>query len=230
MFRVAIQVKELISSNVTHVIDGASNPAKMLHRLQREIEEALIALEGERTRARRRKDRLEGELLQTEMREAAWSDKARVAMDHDREDLARQALLAREDCRKTIERLKDDLENVEADLAEIEDAISELETKREETRERARDQRAADGEACSTAGAVRASAADQHLERISRLEKRTDFATDETAAPRGHASIDREIEEMRRDSAIESELAAMRSKSAAKAKKPAGRGNKSKAA
>ncbi len=95
MFRVAIQIKELISSNVTSVIEAASNPAKMLTMLQREIEESIIALTGERTRVSQAKRRLEASLVQNELREADWSDKAKVAMDHGREDLARQALLAR---------------------------------------------------------------------------------------------------------------------------------------
>ena len=64
MFRIAVQVRELISSNVTSALDSASDPAKMLGRLQREIDEALIGLTGERTKARRQAERLETELGQ----------------------------------------------------------------------------------------------------------------------------------------------------------------------
>ncbi|MFM7378214.1 MAG: PspA/IM30 family protein [Erythrobacter sp.] len=95
MFRIAIQIKELISSNVTSAIESASNPAKMLTLLQREIEESIINLTGEHTRVSQTKRRLEASLTQHDLREADWSDKAKTAMDHGREDLARQALLAR---------------------------------------------------------------------------------------------------------------------------------------
>ena len=81
---------------------SASNPAKLLNRLQREIEEAIISLAGERTRTAQKKKRLEASLTQNEMREADWSDKAKTAMDHGREDLARQALMAREDWLATV--------------------------------------------------------------------------------------------------------------------------------
>jgi phage shock protein A len=218
MMRVAIQVKELISSNVTSVIESASNPAKMLNRLQREIEESIIALQRERTLTERRKTRLEAELAQQEMREADWSDKAKTAMDHDREDLARQALMAREDCTANIAKIKDDLDACANDLVEVDQAISDLEAKREETREQARHQMAADAEnaPAGTPGTA-TSKADAHLSRISELEKRAEFATEDHAGKREHASVDAEIEEMRRASKIDAELAAMKSSGAKKA-------------
>lgn len=230
MYRIAIQVKELISSNVTHVVERASNPAKMLHQLQRECEEAIISLEGERTKARRQKDRLETNLAQCELREADWSDKAQAAVDNGREDLARAALVARDECRKSMEQLRKDIVDTEEDLAEIKSAIKELEEKRSETRDRLRDQRAADGERSGTTGSS-PSRVDRRMERISELERRTEFATDDTASCRGNASVDREIEEMQRDRNIDEELAAMRAKSSRPAKgKSSGSKRKPKAA
>lgn len=211
MFHVAIQVKELISSNVTHLIDNASNPAKVLHRLQREIEEAVITLGKERTLNRRAATRLETALAQNEKREADWNDKAKIAMNHDREDLARQALMAREECRETIGSLKEELAKNKADGEEIDAAIGELEAKREDVREQARAQIAADADIASTGTpGIVASKADQQLSRIAVLEKRADFATEDHAEKRGHAGVDREIEEMRRQSAIDAEIAAMK--------------------
>jgi len=221
MLRVAIQVKELISSNVTSVIESASNPVKMLGRLQREIEEAIISLEGERTLAKQRKTRLEAEHTQQELRAADWSDKAKTAMDHGREDLARQALMAREDCTQTVATIADDLAALDIDLAEIDQAIADLEAKREDTREQARQQAQADASAVAAAGATSSAAAqskaDAHLNRISELEKRTEFATEDFASQRAHASVDEEIDAMRRASKIDAELAAMKDKAPAKA-------------
>ena len=130
MFRIAIQVRELISSNVTSALDGASNPAKLLARLQREIEEALIGLAGETTKARRQQERLKAELVQANSQEADWGAKARVAMDNGREDLARQALHAREDSRGKIAQLKQDITRLDAEMAEMQEAEIQLEAKR----------------------------------------------------------------------------------------------------
>ncbi len=211
MLRVAIQLKDIIASNVTSAIDAASNPAKMLHRLQREIEESIMALEGERSSVLRRRAQLEAQLTQNELREAAWSDKAKVAMDNGNEDLARQALMAREDCRELVEQIKSDMAQTTSDLSEIEEAIRELEVKREDARERVKDQAAAD-ERSGSGGAP--SKTDEQLDRISQLERRTEFATEEVAQSRGHAAVNREIEEMRRKTAIDAELEALRDGSA----------------
>lgn len=228
MFRIAIQVKELISSNVTSALDGASNPAKMLARLQAEIEEALIGLTGEMSKARRQKDRLEAELTQAELREADWGDKARIAMDNGREDLARQALNAREDCRAGIDRLKQDIDKLSAELDEMQAAERELEAKREEVKQRHADQRAADGNASGRSGGTGySSRTERRMDHIENLEKRTAFATEDGAACRGNASVEREIEEMRRERQIEEELAAMRGTGSSAAKKaPAKKGAK----
>ncbi len=219
MLRVAIQLKDIIASNVTSAIDAASNPAKMLHRLQREIEESIMALEGERSSVVRRRAQLEAQLTQNELREAAWSDKAKVAMDNGNEELARQALMAREDCRELVEQIKSDMAQATSDLSEIEEAIRELEMKREDARERAKDQAAADERSGSGGSGGAPSKTDEQLDRISQLERRTEFATEEVAQSRGHAGINREIEEMRRKTAIDAELDALRGDSAP-AKRP----------
>jgi phage shock protein A len=219
MFRVAIQIKELISSNVTSVIESASNPAKMLTMLQREIEESIISLTGDHTRVTQNKRRLETSLTQHELKEADWGDKAKTAMDHGREDLARQALLAREDCRQAIVRLKDEITAADANLAEIDAAVRELEVKREETRAQAKAQIAADEAARAGAGGGAASRAEAHLNRINTLGQRAQFAAEDEGPARTNASVDREIEEMRRASAVEAELAALKAAAPAAPKK-----------
>ena len=223
MFRVAIQIKELISSNVTSAVEAASNPAKMLTLLQREIEESIIALTGERTRVSQTKKRLEASLAQHDLKEADWGDKAKTAMDHGREDLARQALLAREDCRQAVARLKTEIADAEASLAEIADAMHALEVKREETRQQAKAQMAADQAARPGAGGGGASRAEAHLNRIATLEQRAHFATEDDVPARTNASVESEIEAMRRASAIEAELAALKAAAPGPAKKAGGK-------
>ena len=217
MVRIAIQVKELISSNLTSALDGATNPVKMLAQLQREIEEALISLTGDISKARRQKDRLDAEQVRAESRIGEWNEKAKVAMDHQREDLARQALLAREDCRAGIEEIKQDIATLDDELTAMHEAEIQLEAKRDNVRARMADLRAADGNASGIAASSgdtnRVSRRMQHIEE---LEKRTDFAAEDHDYRSRNASVDREIEEMSRDRAVDEELAAMREAGTAK--------------
>ncbi len=222
MFRIAIQVKELISSNLTHAMDSASNPAKMLGQLQREVEEAIIGLQGELTQAERRLERAKAKFNEAELRGADWTDKAKIAMDNDREDLARSALLAREECKDAAEAKREEIAGLKDDIREMTQAICDLEAKHTETRSRLADQRAADGGSSSAGCSSAASSTDRRMDHISRLEKRTEFATQDSAISRGHAATEREIEEMRRDRKIDEELESLRG-DAAKPAKPAAR-------
>lgn len=225
MFRVAIQVKDIIASNVTSALDGVTNPAKMLRQLQREVEEAIIALQGELTRARRRHERLETERTQAELREADWGDKAQIAMDNRREDLARQALLAREDCRKGLDALSTEIATLANDIADMELALDQLEAKRTDTRQRLADQLAADGESAAAPGESGfARRTDRRMDHITKMEQRTNFATEDSGVCRGNAAVDREIEEVRRAKTVDAELAVLREASAvsgAATRKPA---------
>lgn len=227
MLRVAIQIKELISSNVTSVIEAASDPVKMLGRLQREIEESIISLEGERGRALQKISRFEAELGQTKARESDWSDKAKTAMNHEREDLARQALMAREECTAALVRIKDDIKSAKSDLGEIDQAIADLEVKRDETREEARQHSLADRTTKkASARNVETSKAEAQKGRISELERRTEFATQSHAEKRAQLSIDDEIDAMRRATKVEEELAALKGGTAQKAAARKGRAKK----
>lgn len=217
MFRVAIQVRDLISSNVTSALEAASNPVKMLNKLQREIEEAIIALEGERTRTQQKIRHHEAALTQNEMREADWGDKAKTAMDHGREDLARQALMAREDCRETMANLIQDIDTARAELKEIDAALKDLEAKREETREQVKAHAVADGGCGASEG--KPSKAEKALGRIAGLEKRAEFASDGYASERSAANVERELGEMRRQSSVDAELDALRGAAAPAPKK-----------
>lgn len=223
MAHIAIRVRELVSSNVSRAIDSASDPAKMLGHLQREIEEALIGLHGDIAKARRQKERKQSECDKAGWTLSDWDDKAKVAMDHGREDLARQALMAREECRSSIEAMEKDVQGLAADIAEMEDAERQLEAKREDVRKRHADQRAADGKSGPAAPANRT---ERRMDHIDALERRTAFATEESAKDCANASVEREIEEMRRARKIDEELAAMKSDEKAKPAKKGGKRSK----
>src|SRR6187399_2722398 len=96
MLHFVVQVNQLVSSNLTSMVTAASNPVKMLGLFQRQLQEYVITLQGDLSRARRRQERLASQALELDFAAADWTDKAQVAMDHKREDLARAALLTRE--------------------------------------------------------------------------------------------------------------------------------------
>lgn len=152
---------------------------------------------------------LEAQRYQTQFREADWGDKAKVAMDGGDEALARQALLAREDCRQLLDAIEDNLKAAKTQVQTIKKALEELNFKREDVRERASNQVAAD-KSGGMGGYGGQSKTGKRLDKISKLERRADFATDDIAPSVGQASVTRDIEEMRREKMVQEELDALR--------------------
>lgn len=221
MIHTAVRVRELVASNVDAMIDKASDPAKMLGRLCTEIEESLISLHGELTQVRRRAERCREMAEKVAAKAEDWTAKAKVAMDHKREDLARSALLAREDDRAKAKSLEADADDAIALAGEIEKTVIGLEAKRKEVSAQLKSMTA--GRKSCAPDETGDTRTDQHLDRIARMERRVDYRAGDRAEP-APASVEEEIASLQRESDIAAELAAMKSgggkKPAARKRKP----------
>lgn len=217
MITIAIRAREIVSSNVDSLVSKAGEPRKMLRLLQSEIEEALIALHGDAAKAKRQQERMQDTAVRLAAGAEEWTGKAKIAIDHGREDLARAALLTRE-----AERAKaaDAAAAAEALGTQIEDAasvIADLEAKRAAITARIADM--AQTEAAATPAAD--THIDRRIDRIEALERRAGFADAPAEAP-SPTALDDEIAGLQQASAIEAELAALKA-TAAPAKKAAGK-------
>ena len=205
MRHIAIHIKELTGSNLNTLVGNAANPLKMLRLLQSELQESVIALQGDLSRAQRQAERLEAGAAKA----AEWTAKAKTAMDHKREDLARAALLTREQTQADAERMAGEARAMAAQAGEIGEVIAELEAKLSETRERIAAETARSGQASRSAADTAATRGERIMDRISTLEKRIDFAAEKRPDP-APAAIDEEIERLAREARVHEELAAMK--------------------
>ncbi|WP_271439395.1 PspA/IM30 family protein [Pontixanthobacter luteolus] len=219
--QIVIRVRELVSNNVSSMVASASSPAKMLRHLRREIEEADIALHGEISKLERQQGRTEGASAKAQSDAKDWSDKAKIAMDHGREDLARSALLAREDCKINAEQHKADAESLGAKIDEAREALQQLAGKLAETDEKLREVGAATETAPSAKqGAGSDGQNDKRLDRISELERRVALANDQQGGSSpSHTQIEQEIAAMQRETSIDAELEKLRKSAKPAAKK-----------
>ena len=208
MRHLASKVGELVASNVSSLLDSATDPAKMVRLLQARVEETIISLQGDLTRARRRHERLTATIAQTRQGEADWTDKARLAMDHQREDLARAALLARENVRNTLAAAQAELASLAAEAAEIEAAIGQLEAKRQETVAQLAALKTQAAPA-SPSASPRPSRTERQLDRLDELEQRVDYAAPDQAVE-DDAATAAGLARMARDARLEKELATLR--------------------
>lgn len=211
MFERAKRVGQLVSSNVESLLDKASDPRKMLLLMRSEIEDSLVALQGDLARATRRADRLAENAKKRTAAAEDWTAKAKVAVDKGREDLARSALLARESDRRSAEQLEADAEGARREVHQIKQAIEELETKRAQTLEKLDElPKSAKRTACHTSS-PQTGKAERRLDNVAAMERRMDFSVG-----RGHevssTDVDAEIDRLQQDSAIDAEIAAMAGK------------------
>jgi len=221
MITIAIRAREIVSSNVDNLVSKAGEPRKMLRLLQSEIEEALIALHGDAAKARRQQARLSDAAARLAEGAESWTAKAKVALDHGREDLARAALLTREAERaKAVEATKE-AAAIETQITEAADVIADLEAKR--TTITARIAELAQTEQASAKAPATDSALDKRIDRIEALERRAGFVDAPTGDTPSPASLDDEIAGLQKASAIEAELAALKASAAPTGKKAAGK-------
>lgn len=224
MITIAIRVRELVSSNVDSLVSKAGEPRKMLRLLQSEIEETLIALHGDAAKAKRQRERMEDSATRLSAAAEEWTGKAKIAIDHGREDLARAALLTREAERAKAADATAAAEALGKQIADAATVIADLEAKR--TAIAARIAELAKAEMAAPAAAPAADThVDRRIDRIEELERRAGFAEGAAEAPTP-SSLDDEIASLQQASAIEAELAALKAAAPAPAKKAAGRKGK----
>lgn len=214
MMNLAVRARELISSNVDALIDKASNPAKMLRLLLTELEENLIGLHGDLSTAQREHSRLVVQAEKVATDAEGWTAKAKVAVDHGREDLAHAALLARESGRKHAAELASESEGAAGKVGAIEAAIAELEAKREDVAARLKDATPSSATPAAGKSGKDDDRLSRRMDRLDAIERRVSFGGAEAPS---EAEIEAEIAALAQESALEAELADMKKPAAKKA-------------
>jgi phage shock protein A len=123
------RLSDIINSNLTALLDRAEDPEKMIRLIIQEMEETLVEVRSSSARviadkkdAKRRLDR-----LQTEADD--WEAKARLALEKDREDLARAALAEKQGMLDEISIVEQEFKALDEHLMHLSEEISQLQTK-----------------------------------------------------------------------------------------------------
>lgn len=129
---------DIISSNINAMLDKAENPEKMVKMIIQEMEDTLIEIKANCAGAMATEKRIGRDLAAAASLGRAWGDKAALAVDRDRMELAREALLEK---RRYIERAEA-LEREQRDAHEVvnqyQEDIRQLEEKLAGAREKQR--------------------------------------------------------------------------------------------
>jgi len=126
------RLKTFISSNVNDMINKAENPEKMLNQLVIDMNEQLIESKKAVAMAIADEKKLERETQNHLAQAQEWERKAMLAVRAGQDDLAKEALLRKQEYENNHVQFKQQWESQKQSVAKLKDSLRDLQTKIEE--------------------------------------------------------------------------------------------------
>jgi len=130
--------RDIISSNINSMLDKAEDPEKLIKLMIREIEDTLIELKSACAGVMASQKKVERRLEGARSREQHWAERAQLAVDKGRDDLAREALVEKRRFTDMVQALEEEHIEHGAMVAQYKDDIRQLEEKLAGAREKQR--------------------------------------------------------------------------------------------
>jgi len=202
--------KDIVSANINSLLDAAEDPEKMLRLMMTEMEDTIVDMKSSCAgKMARKKEELRQKEALEKLRDR-WAERAVMALERKREDLAREALKEKKHCKAELDLTGQDLKHYDTMISECRINIIQLEEKLELVRQKHKmlKQREKHAWEKKTAG-MQSSAASSHdaarrfedmENRIDRMEAEADLysrnmkSEDEFATMEQNVEIDEELE------------------------------------
>lgn len=128
------RMSDIVQANINAILDKAEDPAKVIKLLIQEMEETLVELRSvaatnlaEKKQVQRQADKLQHQIK-------TWQAKATLAVEKDRDDLARAALGEKHLTQQKLSALTDEQNAVEESLSKLQADMGKLQDKLVEAR------------------------------------------------------------------------------------------------
>lgn len=126
------RMARLIRANVNDMIDRAEDPEKMLNELMREMQASIREARQQVANMIAQEKLVEAELQEAQMDAREWERKAELALQRDREDLAREALRRKRDAEEIASVYATQLASQQELVDKLRNQLKVLERKYEE--------------------------------------------------------------------------------------------------
>ena len=218
---------DIINSNINAMLDNAENPEKIARLIIQEMEDTLVEVRTAAARAMADKKEMERDIAHFTSVRDDWANKAELAIDKGREDLARGALIAKQKAEAEIDRRKNAMAAAEEAFEKRQDDLAKLQAKLDEAKAKHRAlmmRREAAEQRIRIRSQVYDGRVDEALARYGNIERKVDEMEAYADQIRGaEPTLEAQFAALEQDESIEKELAALKAKrSKASAKKSEG--------
>jgi len=127
---------DIINSNISSLLDKAENPEKMIRMVIQEMEETLVEVRSGTAKVIAEKKTLSRRTEQLQRQASDWEQKAELALNKNRDDLAKAALVEKANVNATIEIFEKDTAKLDETLNKLSNEIEQLQGKLNDARAR----------------------------------------------------------------------------------------------
>ncbi len=85
--------RDIVSSNINAMLDKAEDPEKLIRLMIREMEDTLVEIKASCAGVMANSKKVQRQMEEAQSREKYWEEKAALAVNKGRDDLAREALV-----------------------------------------------------------------------------------------------------------------------------------------
>ncbi len=213
--------RDIISSNINAMLDKAEDPEKLIRLMIREMEDTLVEIKTACAGVMAGGKKIKRQLGDLGARAQYWEEKAELAVNKGRDDLAREALVEKRKFNRRIEILENDLAEHDLLIEQYQDDIRQLEEKLKSARDKqrmlvqrhihAKKKMQAQEEMRRIDSSETVMKFDELENRIERMEAEADLVNYGKKT-----SLEEELERLSVDEEIENELQALKTPSATK--------------
>ncbi|MEE4637513.1 MAG: phage shock protein PspA [Wenzhouxiangella sp.] len=209
---------DIINANLNAALEKAEDPEKMIRLMIQEMEDTLVEVRSATAKCIAEKKERSRLLKRLEEQHIDWARKAEIALDKNREDLARAALVEKTALTDRIGYLKEELAQYEEQLGKYDGDIAKLQAKLTDARNRQRAlvmrHRSASHQ-LKTRKHLHNDKIDEMLHRFDSAEQRIEQIESEAESldmGRKGQTLESEFRKLETDERIEAELEEMKSK------------------
>ncbi|MCU7553756.1 phage shock protein PspA [Alteromonas sp. ASW11-19] len=218
------RMTDIVQANINAMLDKAEDPEKVIRLIIQEMEETLVEIRSEAAKFLAEQKHLDRQLQRVNKEVTGWQEKAQLAIDKDKETLARAALAEKQRYAQQAESLQQQHDTISESLAQLQGDTGRLNEKLAEAKAK---QKAMVTRQHSASVRLKVKAVehsdkinhamarfDQYEQRIDQLEAQVDAYEFTGSATQPH-SLDAQFRALEENDAIERELNAMKKNKAA---------------